>query len=404
MDMDSDIIIIGAGLAGLATAIAAAQEGFSCHVLDRGSREEALSDIYDGRASAISESSVRLLKGLGAWDGMVTHANPIEDILVLDGFSDAKVHYDHHALGNVPFGYIIPNPTIRSALLKRAESLSNIQIKFNTHVSHYDADAHQVQVRTSKNEHYRAALLLACDGRFSATREWMGIQHRTKLYGQTAIVCTIAHEKPHQHVAVERFLPRGPFALLPMTQNRSCVVWTESDAMARHMLRLDEEAFIEELRLRSGDYLGEMTVQGERFAYPLSLVQAEHYIGERSALVGDAAHGIHPIAGQGINLGYRDVAALRDVLKQARLAGSDIGSAQVLEHYQRWRSFDAASMAVVMDGLVRLFSNDVAPIKLMRRMGLRVVDKLSPTKQFFMMHAMGLLGDLPEMLHAEHAA
>jgi 2-octaprenyl-6-methoxyphenol hydroxylase len=400
----SDILVIGGGLAGLATAIAAAQEGFSCRVLDKGTCEAASDTRYDGRASAISESSVRLLKSLGAWEGMREAANPIEDILVVDGFSDAKVHYDHSTMGDTPFGYIIPNANIRGALLQRAQALPNIHIDFQADIQSYHHDAHGVRVECADGTTHHAALMLACDGRFSKTRDWMGIDHRTVMYGQTAIVCTIAHAKPHHHVAVERFMPRGPFAILPMTENRSCIVWTEPDAMAKHMISLDEEAFLEELVLRSGDYLGEITLVSERFSYPLSLVQAQRYVGERSALVGDAAHGIHPIAGQGINLGYRDVAALRDVLLEAKRTGSDIGCAAVLEHYQQWRSFDAASMAVVMDGLVRLFSNDHAPVRIARRMGLRVVEKLTPTKQFFMMHAMGLLGDLPEFLQDKHAA
>lgn len=403
--VDTDILIIGGGLAGLATAISVAQLGLRCTVIDKGTRAQAEHIHYDGRASAISEASVRLLKGLHAWEYMAHEACAIEDILVVDGFSDAKVHFDHCNVGNVPFGYIIPNTTIRSALLKRADNLANVTLLFETDIKSYNKTSHDVGIVMGDDTTITARLMLACDGRFSTTREWMGIEQRTTLYGQTAIVCTIAHEKPHQNIAVERFMPRGPFAILPMTNNRSCIVWTEPDAMAKHMMALDDDdAFLEELVLRSGDYLGEIALVSDRYAYPLSLVSAKKYIEDRCALVGDAAHGIHPIAGQGINLGYRDVAALSDVLKQAIAVGSDIGSATVLEHYQQWRSFDATSMGMVMDGLVRLFSNDAAPVRHARRLGLKLVEQFAPSKQFFMMHSMGLLGDLPELLQEEHAA
>lgn len=412
----SDILIIGSGLAGAATALALADLGLSIHVIDHEPIEKALNTDHDGRASAISEASVRLLKSLGAWDGMAADAEPIRDILVVDGFSSALVHFDHHkaklsknqkADNQTPFGYIIPNPSIRTALLRKAQAHANITLHHSARVAQYHRSDSSAGVTLDDGRVLTANLMVACDGRFSKTREWMGITHRTTMYGQTALVCTIEHDKPHQGVALERFLDRGPFAVLPMTGNRSCVVWTEPDAMYKHFMRLSDTELNECLMERAGNYLGAIRVVGTRHSYPLSLVQSDGYVAQRTVLVGDAAHGIHPIAGQGINLGYRDVAALRDVLRDALRTGADIGGELTLERYNRWRAFDAVSMGMVMDGLVRLFSNDFTPIRLARRLGLRIVDKLFPAKQFFMLHAMGLLGDLPEMLRAKdnsHAA
>lgn len=395
-----DILIVGGGLAGLATALALGDLGLGVRVFDQDSQAHALDDAYDGRASAISEASVRLLRALGAWEGMASAAEPIRDIVVADGFSSAFVHFDHGKLdqGNTPFGHIIPNTAIRSALMRRCLEHPHITLHHEARIARYDHFDHGCSLTLNSGELFSGRLLVACDGRFSKTREWMGITHRTTMYGQTAVVCTVRHELPHQGVALERFLSGGPFAALPMTDQRCCIVWTEADDMAKHLLKLDEPSFNESLNERAGAYLGKIWLEGERFSYPLSLVQSSGYVATRSVLVGDAAHGIHPIAGQGINLGYRDVAALRDVLRDALHTGADIGDAITLERYQRWRAFDATSMGMVMDGLVRLFSTNLPPVRHLRRLGLRAVEQLPPAKRFFMLHAMGLLGDLPEFL------
>lgn len=395
-----DILIVGGGLAGLATALALGDLGLSVQVFDQDSKAHALDDAYDGRASAISEASVRLLRAIGAWEGMASAAEPIRDIVVADGFSSAFVHFDHGKLDqdNTPFGHIIPNTAIRSALMRRCLEHSRITLHHEARIARYDHFDHGCSLTLENSELFSGRLLVACDGRFSKTRAWMGIEHRTTMYGQTAVVCTVRHELPHQGVALERFLSGGPFAALPMTDQRCCIVWTEADDMAKHLLKLDEQSFNESLNERAGAYLGKIWLEGERFSYPLSLVQSSSYVATRSVLVGDAAHGIHPIAGQGINLGYRDVAALRDVLRDALHTGADIGDAITLERYQRWRAFDATSMGMVMDGLVRLFSTNLPPVRHLRRLGLRAVEQLPPAKRFFMLHAMGLLGDLPEFL------
>ncbi len=216
-------------------------------------------------------------------------------------------------------------------------------------------------------------------------------------YNQTAIVCTIKHEKSHDGLAQERFLPAGPFAVLPMTDNRSSLVWVEPKDRVQIYLDLPEEEFVQEITERVGDYLGKISVEGKRFSYPLSVMHAKTYVGKRLALIGDAAHAIHPIAGQGVNLGFRDVAVLTELLAERHHAGLDIGDDATLAHYQQWRRFDNTTMLFVTDGLTRLFSNNIIPIKLARNFGMWAVGKMPPVKRFFMRHAMGYEGDMPRL-------
>ncbi len=220
-------------------------------------------------------------------------------------------------------------------------------------------------------------------------------------YPQTGIVCTVHHERPHLGIAVEHFLPAGPFAILPMTGDRSSIVWTERAALAPRMMALGEAEFLAELSHRFGDFLGKLTIVGPRWSYPLSLMHAQNYVGQRLALIGDAAHVIHPIAGQGLNLGLRDVAALAELIVDARRLGLDIGNPDTLARYERWRRFDNTTLAVVTDGLNRLFSNSLAPLAAVRDVGLAIVNRLPPAKRFLMRHAMGMVGDLPRLVRGE---
>ena len=246
----------------------------------------------------------------------------------------------------------------------------------------------------------KASLLVAADGKFSRLREECGIKTLNTSYRQTAIVCTIRHRLPHEGLALERFLPAGPFAALPMQENRSALVWTEPDDRAPAMLALDDASFAHEIRARLGDYLGDFEVIGKRFSYPLTLTLATRYTDTRFALIGDAAHAIHPIAGQGVNVGFRDVAVLAELAEDAVRLGLDIGSPMLLEHYQRWRRFDSMTMGAMTDGINRLFSNDITAIRLARDAGLSAVNRMPALKRFFMQHAMGLAGDLPRMMRA----
>ena len=247
----------------------------------------------------------------------------------------------------------------------------------------------------------RARLAVAADGRDSALRREAGIAVTTWRYPQVGIVCTVAHERPHRGIAHERFLPAGPFAILPMTGNRSSLVWTERSDLAPAMMALGEAEFGSEVALRFGDFLGRLDVVGPRWSYPLALVHAERYADRRLALVGDAAHAIHPIAGQGLNLGLRDAAALAEALVDDRRLGLDIGAAGALERYQRWRRFDSLVLMAATDGLNRLFSNDIEPLRLARDVGLAAVNRAVPLKRFIMRHAMGTLGRLPRLVRGQ---
>lgn len=397
----SDTLIIGGGLVGAAMAVALAQRHVSVRVLERGERQTVYQPRQDGRVSAISHASVRVFRHLGVWERLAPEAEPILDIRVADQGSRAHVHFDHRSIGDAPFGYMIPNPLIRQALQEAMEAEPRVQVQYGVQVEHLEADPYRARVTLTDGTACEAALLMVADGRYSAMRDKLGIPARILDYGQTAMVCVIRHEQPHHCVAVELFQPAGPLAILPMTDSRSCIVWTETTAQAESIMALPAEAFTERLAEALGGYLGGIALLGAPHAYPLHLVKAERYIAERTALIGDAAHGIHPIAGQGVNLGYRDVAVMADLIEDARALGQDLGSFTLLEHYQRWRRFDASAMTATTDVLNRLFSNNLPPIRLARRAGLAAFDRLTPVKHWFMKSAMGLQGDLPRMLQAD---
>lgn len=397
-----DVIIIGGGMVGMAASIALATAGIRCAVIEHVPHPKQLESRFDGRTSAISLGTKRLLDTIGAWAHMAPHAQPINDIRVIDSHSPMFLHYDHREIGNEPFGWILENRIIREALFERSDALEvAITLYAPNTATDIAINAAHAAVTLDNGLVLHAPLLIAADGKFSQTRERLGIKTLTVPYQQTALVCTIAHSEPHHGLALERFLPIGPFAVLPMQHNRSSLVWTESAKTAKMILQLDDAEFIEEIQRRVGGYLGEISLAGPRFSYPLTLVHAEQYSTHRAVLVGDAAHSIHPIAGQGVNLGFRDVAALAEVVTEAHRLGLDIGFETVLAAYNRWRAFDAFTMVSVTDGLTRLFSNNIFPLKVARRLGLAAVSKLPPAKRFFMRHAMGLEGDLPRLMRGE---
>ncbi len=400
----SDVIIIGGGLVGSAMATALAQSGLSVQLLERAERDAALDASGDIRATAIARSSMYVFEHIGVWDQLTTHAEPILDIRVLDGYSHAFVHYDHSTADNKPFGYIVSNTQLKPTLLQAAEKEDNITITYGAEVTDIETTANHATVTLADGNTLRAALVLAADGRFSASRAMMDIPHRLVQYGQTAMVCTIRHSEPHQGLALERFLPAGPFAVLPMQDDCSGIVWSEPHERARQLTDGDEATFLREMKDRIGDYLGEIELVSKRYAYPLALVLAKSYTAKRFALIGDAAHAIHPIAGQGVNLGYRDVAALHALLSETAKLGLDIGSDTVLARYNHWRRTDVLSMIAATDGINRLFSNDIPPLRMIRRLGLSLVEKTPKLKHYFMFHAMGLTGNLPDMLKKDKAA
>ncbi|MDH5489670.1 MAG: UbiH/UbiF/VisC/COQ6 family ubiquinone biosynthesis hydroxylase, partial [Rhodospirillaceae bacterium] len=352
-------------------------------------------------------SSQKVLSSVGIWDEIENETAPINDIRVADGHSPLFLHYDHTEIGGEPFGYMVENRSIRKALQILLPKEKNIKHFAPAEVANIERDEAGVSATLNDGSKINAALVIGCEGRVSPTRESADIKLTKWSYNQTGIVCTVEHKRPHNFCAQEHFLPSGPFAILPLAGTaekpgcRSSIVWTERSDLAPIMMNLDDEDFLEELQLRFGDFLGELKIIGPRFAYPLTLQFAQSYTAERLALVADAAHGMHPIAGQGLNMGLRDVAVMAEILSDAKKAGLDIGSAEVLEKYARWRRFDNTLMLAVTDALTHLFSNDIKPLKLARDIGLAAVNQMPPLKKLFMRHAMGTVGELPKLMRGE---
>jgi len=386
----ADIVIVGGGLVGMAQAIAFARTGLEVVVVDRDAHEKTLQPHFDGRVSAIALGSKHLLETIGAWEYMREYAEPILHIRVTDQDSRAHVDYHYDDVGDEPMGYITENRITRNALRLVQESLPNLKLLAPAEVSSMRREAGYAELELKEGKVIRAALVIGADGKHSQIRKMADIGVVEWPYTQTAIVCTIAHEKPHGGLAQERFLPVGPFAVLPMQHNRSSLVWTEPHDLAKHIVGLPEVEFVSEIRKRVGDYLGELKLEGKRFTYPLSLMHAKRYAAHRLVLIGDAAHGIHPIAGQGVNLGWRDVEALTDIIVDAARLGLDIGSEQYLSHYESKRRLDTLAMIGATDGINRLFSNNIAPVRWLRDMGLMAVENMPPLKRVFMKHAMGV--------------
>jgi 2-octaprenyl-6-methoxyphenol hydroxylase len=411
-----DLAVVGAGLNGSLLALAAGDAGLRTAVIDRAPLSSFVDASFDGRTTAIAYSSQRLFAALGVWPELVTLAEPILDIRISDSGHDGRpsplfLHFDHReAAANgdkpAPMGWIVENRFLRAAVLRRLESCPQIEVIAPDEVveTHRDADRAELVLRGGRQ--LLARLVASAEGRQGAMREAAGIGARTWSYHQIAIVLVAQHARPHRGVAQEKFLPGGPFAILPMRdgpgqEHRSSIVWTERADLARRLLELDAPRFAAEFARRFGDHLGAVEPVGPRWWHPLGLVHAERYVDTRLVLVGDAAHGIHPIAGQGYNLGVRDIAALVEVLIDAKRLGLDIGAADTLERYARWRRADNFTMVAATDLLNRLFSNDVRPLRVLRDAGLAAVHRLPPLRRFFVRHAMGLVGDLPKLMRGE---
>ncbi|MCP5367765.1 MAG: UbiH/UbiF/VisC/COQ6 family ubiquinone biosynthesis hydroxylase [Hyphomicrobiales bacterium] len=404
--LDADVLVVGGGLAGGALTCALAGAGLAVVTVDAEDPARFLGAGFDGRASAIAAGSQRVLDAIGLWPAVAPEAQAIEEIRVSDGALSRGdslffLHYDHQALGDEPFGFMVENRTLRRALMQTLPAMAGVTYLAPARVADLAHDLAGVRATLDDGRRVRARLVVGADGRRSQMREAAGIRLTQWSYGQTGIVCTVAHEYPHNGVAQEHFLPGGPFAILPLRHDRASLVWTEKDSLAPAIMALDDDEFLFELRRRFGDYLGDLRVVGPRWAYPLSLQFAETYVATRLCLVADAAHGMHPIAGQGLNMGLRDVAALAEVLADAHRLGLDLGSATVLARYARWRGFDNTLMLAMTDLLNRLFSNDVAPVRLARDLGMAAVNQVPPLKRFFMRHAMGLVGELPRLMRGE---
>ncbi len=393
-----DVIILGGGLTGLTLAVALAGAGVEVALVEADDYRRLLSAPYDGRVMAVARASRHLLDAIGAFAGMAAEAEPIRDILVEEGGMPVRVDYESAALDGAPLGWIVETRVIRRALHERLRSLAGLRLCAPARVVEIRRGDGRVTVTLGDGSELRASLLAVCDGRHSRTRERLGIGARVWDYGQTGIVCTLRHEHPHRGVAVERFFPDGPFAVLPMRGRRSSIVWALERARAETVAALAAEDFLAEVADRFGDRLGAVTLEGPRWTYPLVLVWAERYACRRTVLVGDTAHGIHPIAGQGWNLALRDVAALAEIVVERLRVGLDPGAADALSRYEAWRRFDALALVAITDGINRLFANDSGPLRLLRNLGLFAVQHAPPLKRFFMRHAMGLVGELPALM------
>ena len=394
----ADVLVVGGGMVGLTLATALASGGLDVVVIDRADPAALAAASFDGRASAIAHASQRLLAVLGAWSALGDAPQPILDIRVCEGDSPFFLHFDHAELGDSPFGYMVENHRLRGVLAQAALDEPRIALWAPATLTGVERGPHGIEARLGDGRRVRAAVVAACDGRDSPLRANAGIRTMGWTYPQTGIVCTVAHERHHGGVAIERFLRAGPFAILPLTGRRCSLVWTENTRLAAAIMDLDEADFDDETRRRFGEFLGSAKVTGRRWSYPLSLHLAERYIDRRMALVGDAAHGLHPIAGQGLNMGLRDAAAVAEALVDARRLGLDIGDSWALERYQRWRRLDNLLLLAVTDSLNRLFSNDDPGLRLARSLGLAAVNRLPALKRFFMRHARGTRGELPRLL------
>ncbi len=419
---ETEILVVGGGLVGMAMAAALGGAGITVTLVESEKLPDMTGETFDGRSSAIAYGSQQVLAGIGAWEYMAQAAEPIHDIRVSDGgwqYREASpffVHYHCADLaadsisgargGQPPFGWIIENRALRVALLKRLGEIRAVSHIPGMRVREIAFNGDGNRATLEDGSEICARLVIGADGRTSAVRRMAGIATQELGYKHSAIVCTVTHELPHGGVAHEHFLPVGPFAMLPMTddemgRHRSSIVWTEDPRIIPLLLALSDADLGTEIQRRFGPTLGRILPVGPRFTYPLKMILAATYVKDGLALAGDAAHGMHPIAGQGFNMGVRDVAALSEVLVDAWRGGGDLGSTAVLEHYARWRRFDNLMMLVVTDGLTRLFSNDVGPIRFVRDIGFFLFNKAKPLKRIAMRHAMGIVGTLPRLVRGE---
>lgn len=402
--MDADVLIAGGGLNGPALALALAQGGLSVAVIDARPAPARAEAGFDGRAYSLAIASKRLLGAIGIWPALADKAQPILKIRASDGRagqgpSPFFLTFDAAEIEEGPMGFMLEDRFLYAAFLAAIAEQPRISLLSGQTLVAQDIDAHGVTATLASGRQLRGKLLIGCDGRGSGVAARAGIRRLGHAYGQTALVTAVQHEKHHQGIAQQFFMPSGPLAILPLPGgHHSSIVWSETDDSAAQIQALNDADFLQALKPRFGDFLGALQLAGSRFSYPLSLSLAEHFIAPRLALVGDAAHGVHPVAGQGLNLGLRDVAALAEVLITAQRRGDDIGSGVTLGDYQQWRRFDSTAMALGMDAVTRVFSNDNPLLRLGRDLGLGLVNAMPGLRRRFIRQAAGLQGELPLLL------
>ena len=396
----ADVIIFGGGLVGLALASALDSSGLSAIVVDPADPIPRNTVAFDGRTSAVSSSSMRMLETIGVAEHLAEPGCPIWRIAVADGLKPGSLHFDPD--DDEPLGFMNENRYLRAALQARAEAGKNIWLMWKSRVASVDRGDHMVVVSLEDGRKLSAPLLIAADGRNSTTREAAGINVARWKYDHQAIVSVLRHELPHEHVAYEIFYPTGPFALLPMndegTGHRSAIVWSVPQEDAAGWLSLTDADFAAEAQAAMGGFLGKLEMLAPRSSFPLGFHHAAQMTGKRLALIGDAAHAIHPIAGQGLNLGFRDVAALAEVLVEGARLGLDLGDRQLLDRYQLWRSLDALSVSFATDSLTRIYGVPGKTASAARRLGMGLVGRISPLRNKLMSEARGTSGELPLLL------
>lgn len=406
MKFDSDIVIAGGGLNGPALALALVQAGLSVTLVDPAPRAKRADAGFDGRAYALAHGSRNLLAAIGIWQAVDQHAQPILHVQISNGHAGHgatpfALEFDHAEIEEGPMGFMAEDRHLRPALLAGMDAAEGLVEIANDAVTDHTPTQNGVTVTLASGTSLHARLLIGCDGRNSPTATRAGITRQGWDYRQTGLVCALDHDKPHHGTAHQFFMPGGPLAILPLRGNRSSIVWSVHADQASHLTTLSDADFLSALRPRFGDFLGDIALAGARFSYPLRLSLAQSIIAPRTALVGDAAHGVHPIAGQGLNLGLRDVAALAETLIDAKRRGEDIGAESVLARYAQWRRFDATAIGLGSDMINRVFSNAAPAIRALGAAGLSATGALPGLRRRLIREAAGLSGDRPRLLRGQ---
>ncbi len=404
MSDSKELLILGGGLVGMTLALAAAKKGIASHVVDRADPASLTAEGFDGRASAISTASWNLFANIGLADRLAPHGCPIDSIAVTDGMRPGQIEFRPEPEDG-SLGLMFANRELRLALFEAARQEPLISWHAPAEIVERERGEHGVSVTLASGEKLTARLLVGAEGRQSPTRDEAGLKMAKWDYSHRAMIVGLTHEKPHNNVAWEIFYPAGPFALLPMKDaadvtHRSALVWTVAEKDGDAVMKLSDRAFLAEVEKKMDGLFGKIELNSRRSSYPLSFQHTARIVGDRLALVGDAAHGMHPIAGQGLNLGLRDVGALVEVLVDGMRLGLDVGDAQLLARYEKWRALDSVMVMSATDGLTRLFGIPGLLPSAIRRLGMAGVQRIPSLKRFFMDEARGMSGDLPELLKA----
>ena len=405
LSMDYDVIIAGGGLNGLTLALALDSAGITTAVIDAFAPQESLNPKFDGRSYALSAASQKMLDALGLWEDLVRHAEPMLEIKVSDGAagetpSPFVMQFGDEDFSQGPMGFMVEDRHLR-ARLAEAVKASNVTLRTGQTITNQTIHSTHVTVTIDGHRPITAAVLVGADGRNSRTAKTAGLTRTGWNYNQSSLVCAISHEKPHHGIAHQYFMPSGPLAILPLTQNRSGIVWTEQRHVAQNIHSLSDGDYLDILRPRFGDFLGEISLAGSRYIYPLSLSTTHRMIAPRVALVGDAAHAVHPIAGQGLNSGFKDVAALAEVLCDTKRRGQDLGIHTTLAEYQKWRGFDNALLCTATNSFNRIFSNNNPLLRGIRDLGMGLINAAPKLRKNFVATAAGAAGDPPRLLRGE---